>query len=205
MKKLLQYCYDEIEIKRSRFLAECFPVKTQSEVRTIIKAQKEKHSTAKHVVHAFIIGEQKEILGASDDGEPQGTAGSPILTVLKNSDISHILVTVTRWFGGVLLGTGGLVKAYSTSTKNVIEKAESLHFVIEEIKQVRVFFEIKYTELNAVKKLLSEVEATHIVTDFSDMVTYTCEFPLAKYDLFKEGLTHITRGLCSIQSEEIKT
>jgi uncharacterized YigZ family protein len=109
-----------IEIKKSRFLAETFLVSSQEQARSILKTQKERHADASHVVHAFVIGSTGGILGCSDDGEPSGTAGRPVLDVLKGSQITNILVTVARWFGGTLLGTGGLVKAYSESVRAVL-------------------------------------------------------------------------------------
>ena len=98
----------ELIIKGSRFLSEVFIIQNQAEVRTIIKEQKNKYSDATHVCHAFISGKNAEVMGMSDDGEPGGTAGRPMLDVLKGRPVTNILVTVTRWFGGTLLGTGGL-------------------------------------------------------------------------------------------------
>ena len=94
--------------------------------RDLVKAQKSKYADATHVVHAFVIGSGAEILGMSDDGEPSGTAGRPTLDVLKGRGCTNTLITITRWFGGTLLGTGGLVKAYSGGAKQVIQKADEL-------------------------------------------------------------------------------
>ncbi|ULQ59589.1 YigZ family protein [Brucepastera parasyntrophica] len=119
----------EIEVKRSRFLAEIFPVKNQEEARLLLKSRKEKYRDAAHVVHAFVIGKAGEILGCSDDGEPSGTAGRPVLDVLKGSGITDILLMVTRWFGGILLGTGGLVKAYGLAARTVLLAADITELV----------------------------------------------------------------------------
>ena len=100
--------------------------RSQNQARELIKSQKAKYADATHVVHAFIIGTSAEIMGMSDDGEPSGTAGRPALDVLKGRKCTNLVLTVTRWFGGTLLGTGGLVKAYSGGAKQVIEKADSL-------------------------------------------------------------------------------
>ena len=116
----------EETIKGSRFLSELFPCESQTQARDLVKAQKTKYPDATHVVHAFVIGPAAEILGMSDDGEPSGTAGRPSLDVLKGFGCTNTLVTITRWFGGTLLGTGGLVKAYSGGVKQVIQKADSL-------------------------------------------------------------------------------
>ncbi len=115
MDILVEYAQNEIFIKNSRFLAEAFPVNSQQEARDCLKEQKLKYKEATHVVHAFVVGEQGEVLGCSDDGEPSGTAGKPALAVLKGAGITNLIITITRWFGGTLLGTGGLVKAYGDS------------------------------------------------------------------------------------------
>lgn len=107
----------ETDVRGSRFLSETFAVESQEAARALLKSQKEKYRDATHVVHAFVIGPSGGILGCSDDGEPSGTAGRPALEVLKGSGITNVMLTVTRWFGGALLGTGGLVKAYTESAK----------------------------------------------------------------------------------------
>ena len=126
MKILTEYISFEENIKGSRFLSELFPCTSQSDARELIKTQKAKYADATHVVHAFIIGQNAEIMGMSDDGEPSGTAGRPTLDVLKGSGCTNLIITITRWFGGTLLGTGGLVKAYSGGAKKVMEEAEEL-------------------------------------------------------------------------------
>lgn len=111
----------ETDVRHSRFVAESFSVSTQEEARTLLKRQKELYADSSHVVHAFVIGATGGILGCSDDGEPSGTAGRPALDALKGSGITNILVTVARWFGGIELGTGGLVKAYGAAVRAVLE------------------------------------------------------------------------------------
>ena len=117
MKVLLEESKAEIVIKNSRFISEVFPVETQAQAREKLHEVKQKYFDATHVVHAFSVGLKSETFGMSDDGEPSGTAGRPVLDVLKGSGITNILLTVTRYFGGTLLGTGGLVHAYSESAK----------------------------------------------------------------------------------------
>ena len=114
----------EIEVKRSRFLAEIFPVFSQKEARLRLKAQKEKHKGATHVVHAFAVG-AAQVCGCSDDGEPSGTAGRPVLNALKGAGLTDCMITVTRWFGGTLLGTGGLVRAYTDAAKLALAAART--------------------------------------------------------------------------------
>ncbi len=114
----------ETSIKNSRFISELLPCDSQALARDLLKSQKRKYADASHVVHAFIIGSEGSILGMSDAGEPSGTAGRPMLDVLKGRKCTNTLLTVTRYFGGTLLGTGGLVKAYSGCASSVIEQAD---------------------------------------------------------------------------------
>ncbi len=166
MNTLTRKSGTEIVVRNSRFLAEIFPVSFQEEARTLLKDQKNKYADASHVVHAFVIGKAGEILGCSDDGEPPGTAGRPVLEVLKGSGTTNILLTVTRWFGGSLLGTGGLVKAYTESAKAVLALA-----AVEELVATRDFSVcVSYEAYDRFKRdcgsrkveLLSEVFGTEV-------------------------------------------
>ena len=130
MDILKEYISTELIIKNSRFLNELFPCSEQSEARGIIKAQKQKYADATHVVHAFVLGLSGEVLGMSDDGEPSGTAGHPALDVLKGKNCTNLVLTITRWFGGTLLGTGGLVKAYGDCAKSVLQAATENNLLI---------------------------------------------------------------------------
>jgi len=159
-------CESELEIKHSRFLAEIFPVSSQDGARALLKEQKSKYADASHVAHAFVIGRAGEILGCSDDGEPPGTAGRPVLEVLKGSGTTNILLTVTRWFGGSLLGTGGLVKAYTDAAKAVLALAS-----VEALVEMREFsLAISYESYDGFRRecgsrkveLLSEVFGTGV-------------------------------------------
>ena len=153
----------ELEIRKSRFLAEAVPVSTQDEARSLLKEKKAQFFDASHVVHAFVIGPAGEILGCSDDGEPSGTAGRPMLDVLKGSGITNILVTVTRWFGGTLLGTGGLVKAYADSIKAVLALAEPR----EIIKTVGFSVLLAYDSYDRISRELSSLGVVEARESFS--------------------------------------
>ncbi len=142
MNIITRGCEAELEVKNSRFRSDLFPVSTQNEARALLKTQKEKYADASHVVHAFIIGGAGEILGCSDDGEPPGTAGRPVLEVIKGSGTTNILLTVTRWFGGSLLGTGGLVKAYSEAAKMVLSVASVVELVATRDFSVCISYEV---------------------------------------------------------------
>ena len=163
------YCKNELVIKKSRFLAECFPLNDVSKVRQVIKAKKEEYKTARHVVHSFIIGKDGEHQGSSDDGEPKGTAGHPSLAVLNGSNVTNILVTITRWFGGILLGTGGLVRAYKESTKCLIEVAELKEEKCEENLSIRC----DYHESQIVKTTLEKEGAIITNSSYGEDVLYS--------------------------------
>lgn len=137
----------ELEVKKSRFLAEIFPVSAQKEARILLKERRECHAGARHVVHAFVLG-GGTVCGCSDDGEPSGTAGRPVLDVLRGADVTGCMITVARWFGGTLLGTGGLVKAYASAAKSVLAAAD----LRERIPAVRFFAEMPYAALSGFER-----------------------------------------------------
>ena len=107
----------EIVEKKSRFIASCIPVKSEEEALGFIESVRKKYWDARHHCYAYVLGERNELMRCSDDGEPQGTAGKPMLDVLLGAGVHDALVIVTRYFGGVLLGTGGLVRAYSGAAR----------------------------------------------------------------------------------------
>ncbi len=163
MEVLLKSAQTELFFKNSRFLAEAFPVTTQSEAREKLKSLKELYSDANHVVHAFAVGKNAEVYGMSDDGEPSGTAGRPVLDVLKGKKCTNILVTVTRWFGGTLLGTGGLVKAYSESAKAVLALIETEELVL----RVPFSFTVSYDQYEPAKRHLQTLSVCDVEEDFA--------------------------------------
>ena len=138
MEILKSYIKYEETIKGSRFLSELFPCDSQAAARELVKSQKAKYADATHVVHAFVIGPGAEVMGMSDDGEPGGTAGRPALDVLRGRACTNTVLTITRWFGGTLLGTGGLVKAYGNGAKGVLAAADQAG-LFEELVAKRTF------------------------------------------------------------------
>ena len=184
----------EETIKGSRFLSELFPCESQAQARDLVKAQKTKYPDATHVVHAFVIGPAAEILGMSDDGEPSGTAGRPSLDVLKGFGCTNTLVTITRWFGGTLLGTGGLVKAYSGGVKQVLQKAEA-QGLFEELVQKRNFsFTCDYS-LHKLIKLNMEAFALYDVTEeFAESVCVSGKIRADQYEALADKLLDLSNG-----------
>lgn len=156
-------------------MAEAFSLESQAQAREILKAQKAKYADATHVCHAFICGKNAEFMGMSDDGEPGGTAGRPMLDVLKGSGATNLMVTVTRWFGGTLLGTGGLVKAYSQSVKDLLAEIQ-----FEELVEKSSFaFETDYGFYKTAKKILEGFSISELKEDFSDSVRISGMIPSA--------------------------
>jgi uncharacterized YigZ family protein len=120
----------EIEVKRSRFLGQVAPVATEEAARAVVDAARKEHWDARHHCSAFVLGPDGAVQRSSDDGEPSGTAGAPMLEVLRGRGLSDVVVVVTRWFGGTLLGAGGLVRAYSDATRAAVDAAGTCRRVL---------------------------------------------------------------------------
>ncbi len=194
MKILTTKVQTETSIKNSRFIAQAFPCADQGEARKILKAQKEKYFDARHVVHAFVLGESAEIFGASDDGEPSGTAGRPALDVLKGSGLTNVLVTITRYFGGTLLGTGGLVKAYGGATKSVLEEAEKIGATEVFIRRKSFSFECPYSSHKNLKRILQEFSICDLREEFSDAVCVSGKIAEEEFEKFFKEAAAATKG-----------
>lgn len=192
----------EIIIKRSRFIAKAFPVTTQEEARNIIKMQKEKHPKANHVVHAFCIGGSHEITGASDAGEPQGTAGKPMLFILQASDITNIIVTVVRYFGGTLLGTGGLVKAYSQCCKKVLETATTTPIILKKNYIVKLPYTMHDTVCNFIKTMHIEAKNKEYL---SQEVKLFLTLTQLEFEALSKKICDISRGKIKLEMQENKS
>lgn len=149
-KTLYKYGFEEIEIKRSRFIGHAMPISSEEEAVKFIDEIRAKHRMATHNVYAYVFGKHDEIQRYSDDGEPSGTAGLPVLNVIKKEELKNVVVVVTRYFGGILLGTGGLVRAYIKSAKAGIDSAVVVEKVLFKIISIR----LDYTLLGKVQNEL---------------------------------------------------
>lgn len=148
LKTIKENVSSQIVVKKSKFIADLLYVKTVEEAEEYISNIRKKYHDARHHCFAYSIMTKDGIINrASDDGEPSGTAGGPILNIINKNQLINVLVVVTRYFGGILLGTGGLVKAYSDSTLEAIEQAE---FVIEQIGY-ELELEINYNDFEKFK------------------------------------------------------
>ena len=143
----------EIVEKKSKFIANIFYVENKNEAEKKIKELKKKYYDARHNCIAYRVIENEEIIEkSSDDGEPNGTAGAPMLNILQKNNLCNVLVVVTRYFGGILLGTGGLVRCYSEATINVIEKASKINIC----QGVEYIIKLEYSELENFKYYCSK-------------------------------------------------
>lgn len=169
----------EIVEKKSKFIANLFYIESREEAEDIIKMQKKKYYDARHNCYAFrVLGEDGIIEKSSDDGEPSGTAGAPMLNILSKMEITNVLVIVTRYFGGILLGTGGLVKAYSNSTKLALEKAE-----ISMLEEGFVYkLELNYSDLENFKYFMKNNEIKILKEEYFENVKLSIFVPKNKID-----------------------
>lgn len=185
--------FEEI-IKGSRFLSELIPCTSQTQAREIIKFQKAKYADSTHVVHAFVVGNNAEIMGMSDDGEPSGTAGRPVLDVLKGRKCTNCILTVTRWFGGTLLGTGGLVKAYSSGAKNVILQADYKKAFCELVEKATFSFTTDYNLYKLIKNHLEQFDIYNLKEYFAEEITLSGEIRSSQFTKMVEILLNISNG-----------
>ena len=142
----------EIVEKKSRFIATVRLVESEEEALSCLEALRKKYWDARHNCFVYIIGENQETVRCSDDGEPSGTAGRPMLDVVQGAGLRNVLVVVTRYFGGTLLGTGGLVRAYTAAAKAGVEASE----VIEKIPAVQFLVKVTYNQIGTLLYLLGQ-------------------------------------------------
>lgn len=180
----------EIVIKKSRFIGQIKPVESEAEAIAFIEEIKKKHWNATHNCSAYMIGERDEIQKQSDDGEPSGTAGKPILEVIKQQGLKNVAIVVTRYFGGIMLGAGGLIRAYTDGAVAATEAGEVITRVLHRV----VFAELDYTWLGKVENELRNREIRTGETAFADNVTLLC-LPLeSEAEAFKAWLVDLTQG-----------
>ncbi|MFI3175789.1 MAG: YigZ family protein [Bacillota bacterium] len=197
-RTILEYGTHEIIEKKSRFIASFFPVKTEEEAREYIDMVKKEHRTANHNVFAYRIGERDELQRMSDDGEPQGTAGMPMLSVLQGLELKNVLVVVTRYFGGTLLGTGGLVRAYGGAVK---EGLEALGFVTLQRYQ-KYMLHIAYSDHGKVQYELLQKNHTIYDTIYGEGVELVVYVRSAEVESFEKLMIDLFRGEAVFSKEE---
>ncbi len=182
----------EIEVQRSRFITTVENVTTQEEALAFVARLKEEFPTANHNCWAFICGApgSTDRIGLSDDGEPHGVAGKPMLTTLQHSGIGDIAVVVTRFFGGIKLGKGGMVKAYTQAVQTAVEQLPQA----EKVDWHYVCCEFPYSLLTVVKRLLPDFEAELLDETFAAEVTLELRVPEEQFPKFTTCMTDISSG-----------
>ena len=199
MEILKSYITYEETIKGSRFLSELFPCDTQAAARELVKNQKAKYADATHVVHAFVIGPGAEVMGMSDDGEPGGTAGRPALDVLRGRGCTNTVLTITRWFGGTLLGTGGLVKAYGNGAKGVLAAADKAGLFEELVAKKTFTFTTDYSLYKLIKNNMELFHISGLTEDFGTEITISGEIHESEYQVFISKLLDISNGKIQVK------
>lgn len=194
MKRLKTASEAEIVVKKSRFIAIALPISSLAEVKTLVREVWQRHPEATHVVHAAIVGDSGSLYSCSDDREPKNTAGRPALEVLKGSGITDIIVCIVRYFGGTLLGTGGLVKAYGDAVREVLRTVET-----EEIVR-RTGFSILtgYEFYDRIRRALPSYDISGLEEDFGEGIRIRGEIAETQKEAFDELFSSLTMGRASL-------
>lgn len=194
---LLRECSGEIEEKKSRFICAVRPVHSEKEAADFIEETKKKYWDARHTCSAFVLGSRQEVTRCSDDGEPGGTAGRPMLEVLLGEGLCDVAAVVTRYFGGTLLGTGGLVRAYSGAVKEALKSAET--------GMMRYGLKLRIgTDYNGVGKLqyLFGKRGIRSEAEYGEEVSFTLTVPAGEAEAVKKEVTEATNGKAAIEEIE---
>ncbi|AVQ38979.1 YigZ family protein [Clostridium botulinum] len=185
---------DEFEEKKSTFIGRAKRVYTEEQAKDFINKVRGEEKEARHNVYAYVIGENMGIQRYSDDGEPQGTGGIPVLDVIKKNEVTDIAIVVTRYFGGILLGKGGLVRAYSKGAAVAIKDAG----IVEKVKGKSIIFIVEYDALGKIQYLF-EQNLWHIENiDYTEKVSLTMFCEVNIISTIEKKVLEITNGNCKI-------
>lgn len=181
---------NEIVEKKSRFIATVIPAETEEEALQFIEAMRKKYWNATHNCFAYVIGERAQLQRCSDDGEPNGTAGKPMLDVLLGTEVRNIAVVVTRYFGGTLLGTGGLVRAYSSATQAGLAASK----IITKMKGFKLVIQTDYTGLGKIQYILGQRGIKILNSVYTDNVELEVLLPIDTVEAVQAEITEGTNG-----------
>ena len=196
-KTIHQDGQNEIEIKGSRFIAHFKRTETEEEALEFIQAIKKEHWKATHNCSAYLIGERDEFQHAMDDGEPSGTAGVPMLEVLKKQELKNTTVVVTRYFGGTKLGAGGLVRAYTGAVAEGLKAIGVVQASLETILKVT----IDYSTVGKLEYYLEKNTISVVDKEFTDVVSIHCSLPVEEVESFQESVIELLQN--KVQFEEL--
>ena len=189
----------ELEEKKSRFIANTLPISSQEEALEFIEKIKKQYWDARHNCYAYVLGDHHEIQRFSDDGEPGGTAGKPMLDVLLGENIHNMVVVVTRYFGGTLLGTGGLVRAYSGAAKEGLSNS----VIIEKRQGRQMLLQTNYSDLGKIQYLLLGNSIPILSEDYGADVCFEVLVAIEQEKQITELLIDGTNGRITIVPDEI--
>ncbi|VTY19480.1 YigZ family protein [uncultured Streptococcus sp.] len=188
------------EIKKSRFICHAKRIYSEEEARDFITAIKKEHYKATHNCSAFIIGERSEIKRTSDDGEPSGTAGVPMLGVLENHNLTNICVVVTRYFGGIKLGAGGLIRAYAGSVALAVKEIG----IIEIKEQAGIAIQMSYAQYQEYGNFLKEHNLIELETNFTDQVDTMIYVDKEEKENIKAALVEFFNGKVTLTDQGLR-
>lgn len=174
--------------KRSKFLAFAHHVTSENEVKELLQQYKKKYYDARHCCYAYMLGAERTTFRANDDGEPSSTAGKPILGQINSHQLTNILIIVIRYFGGVKLGTSGLIEAYKAAANSAIEKCEIVTKVVEK----NITFTFSYPMLNAVMRIVKEMQPRIIAQTFDNTCSITLAIRITDADLLQKKLQQLS-------------
>lgn len=166
--------------KGSKFLAFAVPTENIEDVKEQLEQFRQRYHDARHVCYAYMLGAERQDYRANDDGEPSGTAGRPILGQINSRQLTNILIVVVRYFGGILLGTGGLITAYKEAASDALSRAE----IVEKDVMIRKTLRFPYEKMNEVMRLLKDTQAVITRQDFDGECIIECNIKLSYADRF---------------------
>jgi uncharacterized YigZ family protein len=182
--------------RKSEFIGSITPVKTEEEAIAFVNGVKKQYADAKHNVYAYLLRENN-VTRFSDDGEPHGTAGLPVLDVLRKEGVTDVAVVVTRYFGGILLGTGGLVRAYSQAAKMALDAAGK-----STMEKLLVFsLRVNYSDLQKIEPILENYTMIRLDTAYADDVRLSAAMREGEYPALEKALTERTNGRAIVKLE----
>ena len=191
----------EIEEKKSKFIAYVEPVESEEEATAFIEKIKKMNWNATHNCSAAVIGKNNEFSRCNDDGEPSGTAGKPMLEVLIGEQVHNVAVVVTRYFGGTLLGTGGLVRAYQRAVKEGLAKSK----IVEKREGARITVDTDYNGIGKLQYIAASMDIFIINTEYSDFVTMSAMVPKEFINAFVDKVTEATAGKAAIHTGDLES
>ncbi|MCR5503654.1 MAG: YigZ family protein [Lachnospiraceae bacterium] len=197
-KIIADKCEGSFEEKKSRFLSQLLPVGSEEEAAAFFDGVRKKYYDARHHCTALILGPGQELKRSSDDGEPSGTAGKPMLEVLTGAGLTNVAAVVTRYFGGTLLGTGGLIRAYSSAVKDALSQAKIL--------TVCACFDLSvkaaYPDVGPIQYYITQNGITLLDTEYLENVSFRLRVRTTEKDRVIKGLTELTNGKAVIRTEK---